>query len=716
MTRGLRSATITSKSQSDTNAEFLDAGERAGFTVYNDSEVVLYLALGSAAASATNFTISIAAGGYYEGPWGYDGPVQGVFASAGAGAARITDNPRLMPYFKPPGGGTPEEHDHSGETLEPSVFVLPSYTIGTDAAGELRVPENAQPPIVLSDGADTHMFYPSDDTDPADLASGDTADPGSAEKVAKVDHVHGMPTIPAELDDLSDANTTGYSDEDLLQMDASFVAGAAISNAGASTIGHWAIAYLDNNKGYFNTGGRGGFDYGSGIQKRCSKVRIVCNGGDAITSFSAQYSDDGNSWTTLQTWSGLPFRSDWTYEFDDKSESHRYWACYFNGVAGECRIDLMQFYQSDSNAEWMPSSVADVLGAGVDLSGGSEGDLATQQADGSFAAETPAFASDTHDHDGDYSALAHSHELELSDLDDADTAGYDDDDLFQMDATFSVGAAIDQSGVSESGTAQWLSCKDIAGTTEFDNGETSVFDFGEAVMLARVGLTHNTGSDTIYTFQVHVSPNNADWTLVGTFNPSGSPSYHTFDSLSHSGRYWRFTVTSHAGHGKVQLVQYYETDVTAKWKPSSVADVLGAGVDLSGGSTGHAVVQQSDGSFAPEAEEASLGAFFPAPAADDQFAMVVPFDCTIVKADMLADTSESCVVDVWVDDRVNHPPTDADSITASAPMTLSTASSSEDSTLTGWTTSLTKGQVIIFNVDSVGSPDWVTAQLQVEKA
>lgn len=91
MPRGLRNATITSASQSDTSAEFLAATERAGFMVFNDSDVDLYIALGEDDASATSFTVKLGAGIYYEGPWGYDGPVQGVFGASGAGAARITE-------------------------------------------------------------------------------------------------------------------------------------------------------------------------------------------------------------------------------------------------------------------------------------------------------------------------------------------------------------------------------------------------------------------------------------------------------------------------------------------------------------------------------------------------------------------------------------------------------------------------------------------------
>jgi hypothetical protein len=93
----------------------------------------------------------------------------------------------------------------------------------------------------------------------------------------------------------------------------------------------------------------------------------------------------------------------------------------------------------------------------------------------------------------------------------------------------------------------------------------------------------------------------------------------------------------------------------------------------------------------------------------------IPWDCTITKATLLADQTGSIVIDVWVDTYANFSPTDADSITASAPPTLSSARSSQDSTLTGWTTSLTSGNIIGFNVDSASTVERVTLSLTVER-
>jgi len=81
----------------------------------------------------------------------------------------------------------------------------------------------------------------------------------------------------------------------------------------------------------------------------------------------------------------------------------------------------------------------------------------------------------------------------------------------------------------------------------------------------------------------------------------------------------------------------------------------------------------------------------------------VPYSAEITSGYLLADQSGSIVVDIWKDSIGNYPPTNADSITASAPLSLSSAQSSSDTTLTGWTTSLSAGDILYFNVDSVSS-------------
>ena len=79
----------------------------------------------------------------------------------------------------------------------------------------------------------------------------------------------------------------------------------------------------------------------------------------------------------------------------------------------------------------------------------------------------------------------------------------------------------------------------------------------------------------------------------------------------------------------------------------------------------------------------------------------MPFAGTITSVVLLADQSGSIVVDIWKDTLANFPPTDADSITASAPPTIGSDTDSEDTILTGWTTTFALGDILRFNVDSI---------------
>jgi hypothetical protein len=86
----------------------------------------------------------------------------------------------------------------------------------------------------------------------------------------------------------------------------------------------------------------------------------------------------------------------------------------------------------------------------------------------------------------------------------------------------------------------------------------------------------------------------------------------------------------------------------------------------------------------------------------------------IKKITLLSDVSGSAVIDVWKDSYANYPPTVADTITAAAKPTLSAATKSENSTLTGWTTSFAAGDVFGFNLDSVSTCTKLTLQIEYE--
>lgn len=93
----------------------------------------------------------------------------------------------------------------------------------------------------------------------------------------------------------------------------------------------------------------------------------------------------------------------------------------------------------------------------------------------------------------------------------------------------------------------------------------------------------------------------------------------------------------------------------------------------------------------------------------------IPFGCAIISATALADQSGSAVVDIWKDTYANYPPTNADTITAAAPITLSTATKDQDTTLTGWTKAIAAGSTLRFNVDSSATITRLTIVLKVER-
>ena len=94
----------------------------------------------------------------------------------------------------------------------------------------------------------------------------------------------------------------------------------------------------------------------------------------------------------------------------------------------------------------------------------------------------------------------------------------------------------------------------------------------------------------------------------------------------------------------------------------------------------------------------------------------VPFSGTIVSVRMLADQSGDIVVDIWKDTYANYPPTNADSITASAAPTISSATKSQDTVLSGWSTSVTAGDILGFNVDSATTVTRVTVSLVIRRS
>lgn len=81
----------------------------------------------------------------------------------------------------------------------------------------------------------------------------------------------------------------------------------------------------------------------------------------------------------------------------------------------------------------------------------------------------------------------------------------------------------------------------------------------------------------------------------------------------------------------------------------------------------------------------------------------IPYAMTITGWTLVADTTGSIVIDVWKDTYANYPPLVADSIAGTEKPTLSSAAKNQDLTLSTWTTSVTAGDTLVFNVDSAST-------------
>lgn len=92
----------------------------------------------------------------------------------------------------------------------------------------------------------------------------------------------------------------------------------------------------------------------------------------------------------------------------------------------------------------------------------------------------------------------------------------------------------------------------------------------------------------------------------------------------------------------------------------------------------------------------------------------LPYAGTITRWTLLADQSGDVEFDIFLDPFASYPPTT--SIVASAPPELTAADSATSTTLTGWTTSVSVGDVFGYEVVSAATLTRVTLQLDITRA
>ena len=104
------------------------------------------------------------------------------------------------------------------------------------------------------------------------------------------------------------------------------------------------------------------------------------------------------------------------------------------------------------------------------------------------------------------------------------------------------------------------------------------------------------------------------------------------------------------------------------------------------------------------------------PAADTFIDIVVPTDGIITDWIMIGDVSGSAQVKIAKDSYTNQPPTFPDDlITASAPPSMTTSPYAASSTLTGWTTAVSAGDVLRFYLVSASTLTKVTVALNYSR-
>lgn len=93
----------------------------------------------------------------------------------------------------------------------------------------------------------------------------------------------------------------------------------------------------------------------------------------------------------------------------------------------------------------------------------------------------------------------------------------------------------------------------------------------------------------------------------------------------------------------------------------------------------------------------------------------VDWASTIQGVTTMADTAGDISIDIWKTSVASHPAADGDSITASAPPTITNSTIAEDTDLSGWATALSAGDILAFNVDSCNSITRATVALKVQR-
>lgn len=95
----------------------------------------------------------------------------------------------------------------------------------------------------------------------------------------------------------------------------------------------------------------------------------------------------------------------------------------------------------------------------------------------------------------------------------------------------------------------------------------------------------------------------------------------------------------------------------------------------------------------------------------------IPYSGTITGWTIVGNDTGSIVIDVWKTSYAGAPPTVANSIAGTSKPTMSSVKKNQDLTISGWSsTSVSAGDIIGFNVDSVSTLSRVNLSIKITKS
>lgn len=238
---------------------------------------------------------------------------------------------------------------------------------------------------------------------------------------------------------------------------------------------------------------------------------------------------------------------------------------------------------------------------------------------------------------------------------------------------------------------------------------TITIDLGAAYLIEQFRIVFYGATNNWSHYRLESSPDNATWTTRKTVGPLATAvdtGMITLDS-SELCRYYRFvglaTTVNPAALYTIELHTGIFAGDPSRLARGNAGQILMAGsAQVAWADHVHILNHVIDGA----------GVAITTGIKGD---IILPWAGYIEEVTLLADQSGSIVLDFWKDTYANFPPVVGDTITASAKPTISAATKTTNSTLTGWTRTFAAGDILRINVDSVSTITRLTVGIKIRR-